>query len=169
MLNSNFYRAPLENCLCLKAVAHRNLTAVLESVFNKVAGLQACNFVKKRLQQRCNLVKFAKFLRILFFTEHLFTVTASVCFENLVKILVRNSSENPMLTGIYRELQCRPSRGNFSKLIKQYPQLFLLLLWAFWNFEIYYICAAFWIKRVNSCLTHCSKKMNNKLSQCFRK
>ena len=72
---------------------------MLESVFNKVAGLQAYNFVKKRLQHRCYLVKFAKFLRTLFFTEHLFTVTASVCFENLGKILVRNSSENPMLTG----------------------------------------------------------------------
>ena len=72
---------------------------MLESVFNKVAGLQACKFVKKRLQHRCYLVKFAKFLRTLFFTEHLFTVTASVCFENLGKILVRNSSENPMLTG----------------------------------------------------------------------
>ena len=71
---------------------------MLESVFNKVAGLQVCNFVKKGLQHRCYVVKFAK-LRILFFTEHLFTVTASVCFENLGKILVRNSSENPMLTG----------------------------------------------------------------------
>ena len=65
-------------------------TPVLESVFNKVAGLQTYNFVKKRLQHRCYLLKFAKFLRTLFFTEHLFTVTASVCFENLGKILVRN-------------------------------------------------------------------------------
>ena len=30
---------------------HRN-TPVLESLFNKVAGLSACNFVKKRLQHR---------------------------------------------------------------------------------------------------------------------
>ena len=71
---------------------------MLESVFNKAAGLQVCNFVKKRLQHRCYVVKFAK-LGILFFTEHLFTVTASVCFENLGNILLRNSSENPMLTG----------------------------------------------------------------------
>ena len=70
---------------------------------------------------------------------------------------------------LYRELQCRRSRGNSSKLIKQYPQLFLLLSWALWNFELCYICAAFWIKRVNSCLKHCSKKMNKKLSQCFWK
>ena len=37
-------------------------TPVLESLFNEVASLQACNFVKKRLQHRCFPVKFAKFL-----------------------------------------------------------------------------------------------------------
>ena len=36
---------------------------MLESVFNKVAGLQASNFIKKRLQHRCLLVIIAKFLR----------------------------------------------------------------------------------------------------------
>ena len=36
---------------------------MLESVFNKVPGPQACNFLKKRLQHRCLLVKFLKFLR----------------------------------------------------------------------------------------------------------
>ena len=63
---------------------------MLESVFN---------FVKNRFQHRFHLVKFAKFLRTLFFIEHLFTVTASVCSENLGKILVRNNEENPMLAG----------------------------------------------------------------------
>ena len=33
--------------------------------------LQACNFIKKRLQQRCFLVNITKFLRTHFFTEHL--------------------------------------------------------------------------------------------------
>ena len=33
------------------------------SLFNKVAGLQACNFIKTRLQHRCCPVKFPKFLR----------------------------------------------------------------------------------------------------------
>ena len=41
------------------------------SLFNKFGGLQACNFVKRRLQHRCFPVKFAKFLRTPFFTEHL--------------------------------------------------------------------------------------------------
>ena len=36
-----------------------------KSLFNKVAGLQACNFVKKRLQHRCFPVITAKFLKIL--------------------------------------------------------------------------------------------------------
>ena len=38
-------------------------TPVLESLFNKVAGLRACCFIKKRLQHICLSVKFAKFLR----------------------------------------------------------------------------------------------------------
>ena len=33
--------------------------------------LQACNFIKKRLQHRCFSVKCVKFLRTPFFTEHL--------------------------------------------------------------------------------------------------
>ena len=34
----------------------------LESFFNKAAGFQACNFIKKRLQHRCFAVNIAKFL-----------------------------------------------------------------------------------------------------------
>ena len=45
-------------------------TPVLESLFNKYAGLKACNFIKKRLQHRFFPVKFAKILRTPFFTEH---------------------------------------------------------------------------------------------------
>ena len=39
-------------------------TPVLESIFNKAAGLQVCKFIKKRLQHRCFPVIIAKFLRI---------------------------------------------------------------------------------------------------------
>ena len=38
-------------------------TPVLESLFNKVASLKACNFIKKRLQHRCFPVNIARFLR----------------------------------------------------------------------------------------------------------
>ena len=38
-------------------------TSVLECLFNNVAGLRACKFVKKIFQHRCFPVKFATFLR----------------------------------------------------------------------------------------------------------
>ena len=41
---------------------HRK-TPLLGSHFNKVADLKACNFILKRLQQKCFRVKFAEFLR----------------------------------------------------------------------------------------------------------
>ena len=100
MLHNNSYRTPLEkksfadvplNKCSKKFRQFDRKTSVLESVFNKVADLQAFKFVKKRLQHSSYLVKFAKILRALLFTEHLFTVTASVCSENLGKILVRNN------------------------------------------------------------------------------
>ena len=38
---------------------------VLKSLFNKVAGLQAWNFIKKRFQHSCFLVNIVKFLTTL--------------------------------------------------------------------------------------------------------
>ena len=43
--------------------------SVLESIFNKAAGLKVCNSIKKRLQHSCLPVKLAKFLKTPFFTE----------------------------------------------------------------------------------------------------
>ena len=37
---------------------------MLESLFDKVAGLKVCNFIGKRFQRRCFPVKFAKFVRM---------------------------------------------------------------------------------------------------------
>ena len=45
--------------------------SVLESLFNKVLELQACNFIKKLLQHSCFPVNIGKFLRTKFFIEHL--------------------------------------------------------------------------------------------------
>ena len=42
---------------------------MLESLFNKVAGLQACNFIKKQLKHRLFCVKIAKFSRTPLFAE----------------------------------------------------------------------------------------------------
>ena len=45
-------------------------TPVVESLFNKVAGLRASSFIKKKLQHRCFPVKLAKFKDI-YFEEYL--------------------------------------------------------------------------------------------------
>ena len=42
-------------------------TPVLDSYFNKFESLQACNFIKKRLQHRSFPMNFAELLRIVFF------------------------------------------------------------------------------------------------------
>ena len=41
---------------------HRK-TSVLVPLFNKVAGLKTCKFIKNRLQHRCFSVKFTKFMK----------------------------------------------------------------------------------------------------------
>ena len=56
------------------ATIHRK-TPVLESLFTKVTGLNACNFIKKRLRHRCFPVKFPRILRTSFFKE-----TSGGCF-----------------------------------------------------------------------------------------
>ena len=42
---------------------HRKKTPVLESLFNKVAGLRPCNLIKNGIRHRCFPVKLSKFLR----------------------------------------------------------------------------------------------------------
>ena len=59
---------------------------VLESLFNKVAGLKTCNFIKKRLQRRCFLVKFAKCLRTSFLKkicERLLLIMIKKCLNKM--------------------------------------------------------------------------------------
>ena len=53
----------------------RKKTSVSESIFRKVAGLQPCSYIKKRLEHWCFPVKFAKFLR---------TSTVKNIFERLL-------------------------------------------------------------------------------------
>ena len=55
---------------------------MLKSLFDRVTGLQAGNFIKKRLQHECFPARFAKFLRAPFFTEHLRWQAASEVFCN---------------------------------------------------------------------------------------
>ena len=61
-------KAVIRMCSAKFVKFHRK-APVLESLFNKVIGLKACNVIKRRLQHRCFPVNFQKFLKALFFTE----------------------------------------------------------------------------------------------------
>ena len=54
-------------------------TSVSESFFGKVTGLQACNFIKKRLQHKVFPVDFAKFLKTL--------TLKNICEQLLLKMI----------------------------------------------------------------------------------
>ena len=74
-----FLRSPVEEGLSvhsfeiLQKSSHPKIfgnlikTPVVESLYNKVTGLQTCNFIKKRFQCRCFPADFANFLRTTFF------------------------------------------------------------------------------------------------------
>ena len=58
-----------------------------ESLLDKVVGIQACNFIKKRLQHRCFSVNIVKFLRTL--------ILKNACERPLLQI-----SEQPYSKGL---------------------------------------------------------------------
>ena len=62
---------------------HRK-TPVLKSLFNKVAGILACNFIKKKLQQRCFPVNIAKFVGTVFFVEKPLVAALDIYFHEYV-------------------------------------------------------------------------------------
>ena len=139
MLNRNFCRTPLE-------IYFVNLTGkhLCWSLF--LIKLQAFGpaTLLKRAPTQVLFYEICKIFKNTFFYR---TPFYSGCFcvfwksgENFSPQQLRKSHVGRQQ--LYRELHCRHSRGNFLKLIKQHPQLFLLLLWALWNFELYYICAA---------------------------
>ena len=68
---------------------HRK-TPVLESLYNKVAGLQACKFTKKRLQQNYFAINIAKFLITAFFVEHLRWLHFKAMFETCQNFTMQN-------------------------------------------------------------------------------
>ena len=59
-------------------------TPMLESLFNKAAGLQVCTFIKKILQHRCFPMIIAKFLRIPIL-ENILRTAATVYSKDLLK------------------------------------------------------------------------------------
>ena len=62
MRSMTFFRVLFRSCSLKFRNIHKK-TPVLESLFNKVVGREACNFIKKRLQHRCFPMNIAKFLR----------------------------------------------------------------------------------------------------------
>ena len=73
---------------------------MLASLFNKIAGLQAYNFIKKRLQHRCFPVKFVKSILDTHFKEHLRTTASrssdleEFCEKAALKIYVKLIKEH---------------------------------------------------------------------------
>ena len=85
--------------------------SVLDSFFNKAAELQDCNF-KKRFQYRCFPVNFTKFLRTLFFTEHLWE-TASV-LQYMFNFLIRNWAFGSLIGLLWNGLESTRKASYFS-------------------------------------------------------
>ena len=54
---------------------------MLESLFNKVAGIQVFSFIEKRLQHWCFLGKFEKFSRAPFSYRTPLVATSAACME----------------------------------------------------------------------------------------
>ena len=73
-------------------------TPVLESLFKKVAGPQACNFIEKRFQHSCFPVKFAKFFRAHFFTEGLWWLLFKISNSNNPTICSKIFHQYPLRT-----------------------------------------------------------------------
>ena len=67
------FAAVLQNSCSWKFRNIHRETPLLDSLFNNVVGLQACNFIKNRLRHRRFPMNNAKFLRTLFLTELLWT------------------------------------------------------------------------------------------------
>ena len=70
----------LEKNCSKKCYKFHRKTPALKSLFNRVAGLQAFNFIKKILQLRCFPVTFVKVLRTLFWRTTANDYFWNVCF-----------------------------------------------------------------------------------------
>ena len=80
---------------------------MLECLFNKVAGVQACIFVKKRLQHRCFPVNIVKFLRtpiLKYICERLLRISEMQTTYNAIYILAENFIFNFGISKIFSYL-----------------------------------------------------------------
>ena len=82
IFRSDHRRCSIHKALVKNAVIFTEKQLWWSLFFNKVADLQACNFIKKRLQRKCFPVKFAKFLRTPFLQN---TCGGCYCRQNRSK------------------------------------------------------------------------------------
>ena len=87
---------------------------MLGSLCNKVAGLQACIFIKKKLQHKCFPVNITKFLRspiLKYISKRLLLYFWKMYFNNIIYIVAENFIFNFRIYKIFFYLL---SFGNFS-------------------------------------------------------
>ena len=133
---------------------------MLGPLCNKVASLQACNFIKKRLQHRCFPLKFAKFLRTPFFAEYLWWLLLNILHSGKKSHWVLLNNQNNHLRS--------HSRLSFSK--KKRIEIHEIQTYIdYINFSKYYeiFCARFVIEFAIHCTKIATESCNN--CQTFQK
>ena len=66
---------------------------MLESLCNKVAGLYACKFIKKRLQQKYLSLNSVEFFRAAFFMEHIQWLLFKAMFDTCQNFTMKNEKD----------------------------------------------------------------------------
>ena len=83
MIRSSHRKCSIKNLL-VQISQYLQKTPVMDSLFNQVAGLKVCNFIKKRFQQRCFSMKIAKLLKT--------PILKKICERLLLNIVAPNFS-----------------------------------------------------------------------------
>ena len=115
------FRSSHQWCFIKKAVLQnlfniQRKTPVLESLFNKVAGLQPCNFIKNRLQHRCFFVNIANFFKT--------PILKNVCERLLLELLSMAASVRECLRS--RILESLPKISKILALMKHYKKIYVM-------------------------------------------
>ena len=110
-----------EKKLLLKLRAEFTGKQLCRSLFNKVAGLQTCNFIKKRLQHKCFPVNFAKFLGTAIlkniYGRQLLHLKYYTPANNTAKVFAKYSK---IATARVKKLCCESPRGTFTMFFPLY-------------------------------------------------
>ena len=112
-----YFQKQSPNVFCKKCVLKNfaNFTGkhMFKSLFKKVAGLQACMFIKKRLQHRCFPVNIAKLSRTPIL-KYIFCIFEILTTNNLIFILAKNFIFNFRIYKILCILQLHQIYVSFS-------------------------------------------------------